>query len=379
MRNVCGCTPASSAATEMMYSARSSAFTGHSRSRSRGLHRAELRFVPSSLVTLALAPVGYAEQSSASFPLHCSHPQVGARVRRQRLRERFDGLACFAFELRRHRDVERHQQIAVATLRLRDAAPADTDRLAALGSLRHLHGHGLVERRDLHLRAECRLGECDGEPKREVLALAPEDRVRVHVHHHVEIPWRPAVAPRAAAALHTDALSVVDTGRDANLDLAGPHLDPVTLAGRAALLDDLAAPAATRAHLGHRERALVPGDHADTATLGARFRHRAGLRSRAATRRAHRVGGEAHRRGDAVHRLEEVEVQLRLEVETAPRPARSVATCPPARAAAEQVAEQVAEATDVLEVDRLAASRATGSPEAAEPAGAAESARAADP
>src|SRR5205807_2403864 len=118
---------------------------------------------------------------------------------------------------------------AVATLRLRDAAPADADRLAALGSLRHLHGHGLVERRDLHLRAECRLGECDGEPKREVLALTPEDRVRVHVHHHVEVPGRPAVAPRAAAALHTDALPVVDTGRDANLDVAGPHLDPVTL------------------------------------------------------------------------------------------------------------------------------------------------------
>ena len=59
---------------------------------------------------------------------------------------------------------------------------------------------------------------------------------------------------------------------------------------------------------------------------------------------------------DAVHRVEEVEVELGLEVRAALR-ARGTAAAPPAAAAAtataEEAAEQVAQVADVLEVDGL--------------------------
>src|SRR5262249_39815426 len=86
--------------------------------------------------------------------------------------------------------------------------------------------------------------------------------------------------------------------------------------------------------------------------------------------RARRLGGDVHGRGDAMHRVEEVEVQLGLEVVTTLWPR----WCAPALAtpATEQVAEDVAEAAhvaEVLEPDVLVAARARS----AEPAEAARS------
>src|SRR5690242_3878948 len=329
MRSVCGCTPASSAATEMMYSALSSCRIGH------------------------------------------SHSQMRARVLGQCARERLDRLARLAVELRRHRDLERHEQIAVPALRLRDSTTANAHGLAALCPGRHLHA-----------RAERGLCERDRHAHGQVAATPTEHRVRTDVHDDVEITGRTAVRARATASLHADALPVVDARGDAHLHVARSYLDPATTTRRALVGDDLTAAAALRAHLRHGEGTLVACDHADAAALRAALGRGSGLRTRAAARRAHGLRGEADGRRDALHRLEEVEVQLGLEVLTAPRPGGRVATAATPGSAPEQVAEEVAEPANVLEVDRLARAvraRATGvEAEAAattEPAGAADAGR----
>ena len=177
-----------------------------------------------------------------------------------------------------------------------DALAAHAQHLAALRSRRDLHRDRRVERRHLHLGAERRLGERDRQPQREVVAAAPEDRVRRDVHDHVEVAGRTAVRARAAAALHPDALAVGDARRDAHLHLAGRTSTPRPLHVRARRRDDLAAAAAGGAHLRERERALVDGDRARAAALRARLGHRARRRARARARRARRLGAEAHRR-----------------------------------------------------------------------------------
>ena len=91
-------------------------------------------------------------------------------------------------------------------------------------------------------------------------ARAPEDRVGPHVHHDVEVAGRSAVRAGRAAALHPDALAVVDARRDADLHLALAALDAAAAAPRARVLDDRPPASTARAHLGERERTLVDED-----------------------------------------------------------------------------------------------------------------------
>ena len=96
-----------------------------------------------------------------------------------------------------------------------------------------------------------------------------------------------------------------------------------------------------------------------TATRSAHVGKRARLRAAAAAHRTWCLRRDVHRRRDAVHRVEEVEVELGLEVVAALRPGRPRLRRR-AAAPAEQVAEDVAEAahvTDVLEADVLEAAR----------------------
>src|SRR5205823_6385008 len=82
------------------------------------------------------------------------------------------------------------------------------------------------------------------------------------------------------------------------------------------------------------------------------------LGTRPVAHRPHGIGGEAHAGRDAVHRVEEVEVQLGLEVDAAlrtglPGPAATTPAPAPAAAAAsatEQTSEQVAEAGVLVEL-----------------------------
>src|SRR4051794_38908360 len=115
--------------------------------------------------------------------------------------------------------------------------------------------------------------------------------------------------------------------------------------------------------------------------LGAHDRARARRRTAAAARAARRFAREVDRRGDAVHGVDERQVQLRLEV-VAPlgtRGAAATATPPTGGSAAEDGPEQVAQAADVAEVLGIEREAAGAGPTRAEAtataAGTAEAAR----
>src|SRR5436305_2869172 len=236
------------------------------------------------------------------------------RVLGERVAQVLDRLLGGAVDLLGDDDVERHQEITRASLARVNPASAHLHGLAALGSGRHLHGHGLVEGRDFDLRAQRGLGERDRHAHGEVLALAPEDRVLPYVHDDEQVAGRATVRAGRAPARHADALAVADTGRDPHFHVALAAFDSAPAALVARVLDDGAAPGARRAHLRERERSLVDEDLAAAAALRADVGRGAGLGTRTVAHRAHGIGGEAHARRDAVHRVEEVEVQLGLEV-----------------------------------------------------------------
>src|SRR5665647_3207123 len=104
MRNVCGWTPASSAATEMMYNARS------------------------------------------SWPTRL-HLQVLARVAGEGRGERFQCLLLLVVELGGHVDVERHEEVARRALGRRDPTPLHLLRGSALGAALDLQGDRVGQRR----------------------------------------------------------------------------------------------------------------------------------------------------------------------------------------------------------------------------------------
>src|SRR6266508_5323829 len=189
------------------------------------------------------------------------------RVRGERVAQVLDRLFGGAVDLLGDDDVERHQQITWASLARVNPASAHLHGLAALRPGRHLHGHGLVESRNLHLRAQRGLGERDRHAHGEILALAPEDRVLPHMHDDEQVARRAAVRAGRAAARYADALAVVDTRRDPNLDVAVAALHAPSTALVARVLDDRAAPAACRADLRERERALVDEHLAAAAAL----------------------------------------------------------------------------------------------------------------
>src|SRR5690606_29717419 len=133
------------------------------------------------------------------------------------------------------------------------------------------------------------LGEGDRHRDREVLALAAEPLVRLHVDGHVEVArWATTLARRALAP-QPDALAVVNPRRDA--DLHGPRgaAPARAVAARAGVIDDHAATAAGSARLGDREPpALRGGAHTDALAVRThpRQRARAGTRPRARRTRA---------------------------------------------------------------------------------------------
>src|SRR5438445_4728527 len=279
------------------------------------------------------------------------------RVLGERVAQVLDRLLGGAVDLLGNDDVERHQEITWASLAGVNPAPAHLYGLAALRPGGHLHRHGLVERRDLYLRAQRGLAERDRHAHREVLALASEDRVLPDVHDHEQVAGRAAVRARRAAARHANSLAVVDAGRDPHLHVAAAALDapPTALVARG--LDDRAAPAARRADLRERERALVDEHFAAPTALRTDIGRSAGLGAGAMAHRAHRIGGEADAGRDTVHGVEEIEVQFGLDVGAAlrtglPGPAGTTPASAPAGAAPEQAAEQITEACALVELER---------------------------
>src|SRR5690625_7363762 len=95
-----------------------------------------------------------------------------------------------------------------------DAAPAQPERLSGLGFGRHLDVHFTLERRYLERGAQRGLGKADRHIAIQVPAVATENGMLAHADLHVQIAILPAGRRRLALPRQTDAVAVVDAGRD---------------------------------------------------------------------------------------------------------------------------------------------------------------------
>src|SRR5215218_8377986 len=267
-------------------------------------------------------------------------PRCGLRQRRELAQQ----LPLLARELLGHGHLEADQQVAGALAARAGHAPApDPEDAAVLGAGWNLDRHRTVESRDLEFGPQGSLGEGHGHGDGEVLAAAPEQRVRGDPHLDDQVAGgRPGLAGLALAA-EPDGGAVVDSRGDPDPQLAGADLAAGAVAGRAGVVDHRAAALAGRARAGEPEQALVAGDRAPAVAGRAGPRQGAGLGSRPHAGVAGRRAAELQRDGGPAHRLLEAEGDLALDVAAAPgrrlgRPA-----------APEEVAEQVAEAAQVLD------------------------------
>src|SRR5437773_7061357 len=203
----------------------------------------------------------------------------------------------------RHLHHQAHVEVARrAALRIGHAAPGEAKPLPALAPPGHLEPHRPVRRRHRDGRAPDRLADRDRHLDGEVLAVAPEERVRPDLDDEVEVARRGAAAPDAALALHAHARAVAHPRGNLDRELL-------------ALLDRAGA-AATRA-----------GAHP--------------LPAPAAALRAGRRPTDADGRLRAPQRIEEIHLDGVLEVGAARRPRRGAG----GGARPEQLLDDVGEAT----------------------------------
>ncbi len=232
-----------------------------------------------------------------------------------------------------NRDLDGDQQVA-PTVVGGCAAVAHPERPARGGAGRDADRHRVaLDGRHLDVGPERRLGEGDRHGDGHVVAIAPEHRVWLDVHPHVEVARRAVVTTGCSLALEPDRLAVADAGRDAHLDHAGPGRDAGARAGRAGRVDEHAPPAAVRAGPAEGEEALVVVEHAASVAVGTDPRRGAWRGARPLAVGARHLAHQVHRRGDALDAVEELEVQVGLEVgatlgPTAERAARAVARAP---------------------------------------------------
>src|SRR5215211_8017064 len=278
-------------------------------------------------------------------PLSCSVdaevvPRRGLGQRRKLAQQ----VPLLARELLGHGHLEADQQVAGALAARAGHAPApDPEGAAVLGAGRHLEGHRAVQGRDLELGPQSGLGEGHGHGDGQVLCAAPEQGMRGDPDLDDQVAGgRPRLAGLALAA-EPDGGAVVDPRGDPDPQLTGADLAAGAVAGRARVLDHRAAALAGRARAGEAEQALVAGDRAPAVAGRAGPRQGAGLGPRPHAGVAGRRAAQLQRDGGPAHRLLEAEGDLALDVAAAAGRRLGRAAAP------EQVAEQVAEAAQVLD------------------------------
>src|SRR5690606_11250870 len=178
----------------------------------------------------------------------------------------FEDLLLLLGQPGRYMHLDRDQEIAgLARLRA-DALSLDPEGLARWGPGGDLQVDRAVQGRHLDLGAEGSLGEADRDGKGEVVALPTEPLTPSYPDSHQEVSRRPTVGAGPTFATQSENGAIADTCGDPELDLPGPVLTPRTTTGGAGGLDDATRPAALRAGLGEREKALVLGHHPPTPT-----------------------------------------------------------------------------------------------------------------
>src|SRR6266508_3447517 len=334
MRSVWGCTPDSSAATLMMYTARS-----------------RFRRLSSS-------------RSAIARSLLSGCPEAGPGIAPGRLLQPLQQVLLLTREPRRDLHRHRDQQVAVPAGGLRRPLAPDAKRPPVGGAGRDLQGHRAVQRRHRDLRAERELRVAHRERHGQVAPRPPEDRVRLDPHPDVEVTGVRAAPARLATAGHPDPGAVADPRRDLDGHRARPVGDAGPAAGLARRLDQPPGPAAARARPRHREQPLILDADAAPAALRAGLHLRPRACPRPVTGRALCRAADLERHRGPGHRLVERDAHLRLQVGAVARGAGAAGAPGAARATPEQRPEQPAEVAlepevaEVLEPDALPAASA---------------------
>src|ERR1019366_2067017 len=183
----------------------------------------------------------------------------------------------------------------------------------------------------------------------QVVLVAFEEGVLLDLEEHVEIAGRTAVGAGLAFAGQAQAIAVIHTGRDADLEFA-LHL-PVAVAVTfgARIADDLAAAVAGAAGAANGEDALLVEDFSAAVAGGAVGGPAAGFAAGAlaalAALHARHLDFSAH----AEHGVLEAEFQIVAHILAA---LRAGAFAPPAAGIAEEVAEAEEIAQDIAEIGK---------------------------
>lgn len=148
----------------------------------------------------------------------------------------------------RHLDVYADVLVAAtAAVDILDALAAHAERSAGLCAFRNLVLDAAVDGRHLQRIAECGLCERNRNIDMYIRAVAGKDRMRTDGNRYEQIACGAAVYAGIALTALLDGLTIVDTGRNVDLELAGLADTTLTAALRTRLLDDLAGAAAVRA------------------------------------------------------------------------------------------------------------------------------------
>src|SRR5882757_9751543 len=237
-----------------------------------------------------------------------------------------------------------HPDVAVQVARVTRAHPLDplaaqAERLAVLRALRDLDADLLGQGNYLQFASERCGRHRDGHLTVQVVAVALEHLVLLDPDFHVQVARRPAIRARLALARQADPLSLVDAGRNADLEHLVALDAPVAVAGQARFRDHAPAAVAGRAGLLDREKPLGHPDRAGAAAGAAGLRLGAWARAAAAARFAVIPGRNADVGAKAACSLLQRDFHVVAQVGPAECAARTTA----ARAGPENVAEDVAE------------------------------------
>src|SRR5439155_729483 len=160
----------------------------------------------------------------------------------------------------------REQIAPPAAIHLRQAFVLQPQRGAGLRPLGHFDGIAAVERGYLNLTAERERAEIDRNLAVQVLSVAPEELVLLHVHDDVEMPGRTAGGSRFAFALQSQLLARGDAGGDLDSDLALPRHVPRAVTCLTGFRDDASGSTALRACLRQHHEAMLTTNLTLTAT-----------------------------------------------------------------------------------------------------------------
>src|SRR5437773_546074 len=150
-------------------------------------------------------------QSGAARLLEEVAPDVLPAARRGDLARK---LALFFVELRRHDDLDGAVEIPVAAARAGHPLAGETNSAPVLRFRRDAKGDPTLERRHSNFSAQHRFMHRDREVDAEVVAIAREERMRLHPNAEVRVPGRTSAHAGIPLPRKADPLPILHPRRD---------------------------------------------------------------------------------------------------------------------------------------------------------------------